>query len=188
MTNSVIDMTNNGNRTPEQPRVRFRLPCSNESSNAIENKYYLPQEWANWIEGLSDWSWFGHFTFKGLPHPEFADKTWKLYTHKLNREIFGCRYYKYPLEKGVTWARASEYQKRGSIHYHALMGRISEDVDRFKYMEEWLQLGGICRIFPYDKMRGAEFYLSKSAYAWKHGEIDIGGPVIQSSIPLRSKS
>jgi hypothetical protein len=32
---------------------------------------------------------------------------------------------------------------------------------------------GISRIYHYEVSRGAEFYLSKSTYAWKRGEVDL---------------
>ena len=147
--------------------------------NSIANKYHLPQVWAEYLDSFNPWSWYGHFSFRGTPHPETASKTFDLFVHKLNRQIFGCRYYKHP-EKGVTWARASEYQKRGAVHFHAILGRIPEDVRRFQYMDLWYELGGISRVYPYQSRLGAEYYMSKSTYAWKKGEIDLGGPLLQS--------
>lgn len=82
------------------------------------------------------------------------------------------------------WARGTEFQRRGTIHFHALIGRVPRDIDRFKYMQIWFMLGGIARIFKYEEGKGAEFYMSKSTYAWKRGEIDLGGPVNQSSLAL----
>ena len=61
------------------------------------------------------------------------------------------------------------------MHFHAILGRIPEDVKRLFWMDEWYELGGISRIYPYEVNKGAEFYMSKSVYAWKNGEIDISG-------------
>ena len=147
------------------------------------SKYHLPQVWAEYLNSFNPWSWYGHFTFKEYPHPETASKTFDLFIHKLNRHIFGCRYYKHK-EKGVTVARATEYQQRGSIHFHAILGRIPGDVRRLKYMDLWYELGGISRIYPYQSGLGAEYYMSKSTYAWKKGEIDLSGPLLQTSLAL----
>ena len=153
---------------------------------AVESKYSLPQAWAIFLDNTSfHWNWYGHFTFRGddpalkkghggFPHPEAAGKTWMLFIHKLNRESFGVRYTKHK-EKGVIWARGTEYQKRGAIHYHALIGNIPDSVRRMDYVDLWHSLSGIGRIYAYEKDRGAEFYMSKSSYAWKRGEIDLSG-------------
>lgn len=79
------------------------------------------------------------------------------------------------LHDGVIWARGLEYQKRGVIHFHALVGRVPEKVGRFDYMKRWEMLAGYARIFPYDPAKGARYYLGK--YVAKGGEIDVGGPL-----------
>ena len=148
-----------------------------------ESVYGLPQAWAEFLDGFNPWSWYGHFTFRDYPHPETACKTWDLFIHKLNRGIFGCRYYNRASD-GVTWARATEYQRRGAIHFHGLLGRIPEGVRRLEYMDVWHELGGISRIYPYQADRGAEYYMSKSTYAWKKGEIDFSGNLSQILLTL----
>lgn len=147
------------------------------------SNYQLPQVWADYLNTFNPWSWYGHFTFRSYPHPETAIKTFDLWVHKLNRAIFGCRYYKRPLS-GVSWARASELQRRGVIHFHAILGRIPEasNVKRLTWMDMWYTLGGICRIMRYESGKGAEYYMSKSTYAWKHGEIDLSGNLPQLPI------
>lgn len=152
-----------------------------------KSNYELPQAWADWINEIGEWDWFGHFTFKGNAHPEQANKVFHKWKNEINREVFGRSYYKYP-DKGVIFARASELQQRGVVHYHAVLGRIASSVDRYAYKARWEELGGMCLIYPYIKNYGAEFYMAKNAYAWKHGEIDVGGPVNQSSIVLRSRT
>lgn len=126
------------------------------------------------------WTWYGHFTFRGYPHPESADKVWRKYVGDLNRQIFGKNFWKRK-DEGVTWARGLEYQKRGSLHYHAIIGCVPDEVNtdlfRLAYKETWNELAGFARVYPYERNKGAEFYMSKSAYAWKRGEIDLGGPL-----------
>lgn len=120
------------------------------------------------------WDWFATLTFREEVHPEVAHKCFMRWTHGLNRNIFGVRYWKRPAD-GVTWARGLEYQKRGVIHYHALIGRVPGDVRRLDYMDAWDELAGYARIEPYDATKGARFYLGK--YVLKGGQVDIGGPV-----------
>lgn len=99
-------------------------------------------------------------------------KRWGRFTHYLNRDIFGVRYYKRAGE-GITWAVGLEYQTRGVIHAHSIMGRIPDDVRRLSWMDMWEDLSGYARIHPYEKGKGAEYYMSKSTYAWKNGEIEL---------------
>ena len=75
--------------------------------------------------------------------------------------------------------RSSEYQVRGAIHYHAIIGRVPDRVRRLDYVDRWDDMAGYARIYAYERGKGAEFYLSKSSYAWKHGEIDLGGPLAE---------
>ena len=75
--------------------------------------------------------------------------------------------------KGVIWARGTEDQKRGAIHFHALIGDVPDFMNLVKYRNLWYAKGGICQILPYRKENGAEYYMSKSTYAWKRGEIDL---------------
>ena len=117
------------------------------------------------------WSWFGTFTFKNDIHPEAANKVWMKFTHQLNREVFGCRYYK--RKQGVIWSRGSEFQKRGVLHYHALLGLIPDRVRRLNYVDYWEELAGFARIYAYERGKGAAEYMTKSAYAFKRGEVDF---------------
>ena len=132
-----------------------------------------------------NWSLYGHFTFRdrvddsGLRkfvHPEAACKIWDKFIHQLNKEIFGNRYYKRKKD-GVVWARATEFQIRGALHFHALIGCVPDRVRRLDYVDFWYALAGFARIYKYEPGKGAEGYLSKSCYAWKRGEIDLGGPL-----------
>ena len=127
------------------------------------------------------WNWFGTFTFKKITHPEAANKVWMKFTHQLNREIFGCRYTKRKGE-GVIWSRGSEFQNRGALHYHALLGLIPDRVRRLDYLDYWHNLAGFARIYPYEPGKGAEQYISKSAYAFKKGEIDFSDTLVIQSL------
>jgi len=170
------DETGQADGTPRSgtaacPSSRFVREC-NEAVQ--ESNYHIPQAWAEFLAQSSlagQWSWYGHFTHKDFPHPEAFDKLWKRWLAPINREAYGLRYYK--TNRGVTWARASERQARGSLHYHALIGDIPEYVDKAYHYRRWEEMSGFCRIERYQASKGAEFYMSKDAYAWKHGEIDL---------------
>ncbi|GAC1489496.1 MAG: hypothetical protein NVS1B5_13880 [Gemmatimonadaceae bacterium] len=80
-------------------------------------------------------------------HPEAADKRFRVWTSKLNRTLYGTRWYKH--DRGIRWAGALEMQRREVIHYHALLGGSGlADVPRFAYMDEWNELAGYSRIDP----------------------------------------
>jgi hypothetical protein len=133
----------------------------------------LQEQWAAFTDRWP-WSWFATNTFREETHPEAAGKVWDLFIHKLNREIFGVRYTNRAGE-GVIWVRGLEYQRRRVIHFHALIGRVPDFVRRLDWVDEWNDLAGFARIFPYDPAKGARFYLSK--YVLKGGQIDLGGPL-----------
>jgi hypothetical protein len=150
------------------------LPLSISEQAEVERRYHLPQEWARFLSQPvfeNQWSWYGHFTHKDYPHPEAFDKLFKRWLALINIEAYGQRYYKD--NRGVTWARASERQSRGSLHYHVLLGDIPSYVNKAFHYRRWEYMSGFCRIEAYHKERGAEYYMSKDAYAWKHGEIDL---------------
>jgi hypothetical protein len=155
----------------------------------------LPKAWVKFVSQWP-WDWFCHLTYRDNPftdemmHPEAAIKIYDKWIHTLNREIFGVRYWKRSND-GVIWTRAREYQYRGAIHFHCLIGRVPDWVSRLKYMDLHDQLGGYARIQPYKgKGCGAEEYLCKSAYAFKKGDIDVGGPLkyFQEGCPLLQNS
>lgn len=133
----------------------------------------LPDVWASFLDRWN-WSWFTTNTFRNEIHPEAASKTWDLWVHQLNRKIFGSRYWKRPSD-GVIWARGQEYQRRGVIHFHALIGRVPQAVRRLDWMDTWDELAGFARIEAYDPARGARYYLGK--YVLKGGQVDVGGPL-----------
>lgn len=144
------------------------------------------------------WDWFGTFTFEDDICKEVAGKIWKKFTHKINREVFGCRYYRRKGE-GIIWVRGSEYQKRGyekysgdieffnrpGLHLHALLGKIPDRVRRLNYMDCWKELAGISRIQLYERGKGAEQYIAKNAYAFKKGEVDFSDTLADRSLSMQ---
>lgn len=134
----------------------------------------LHDQWTEWLSSF-DWQWFVTFTFKEAIHPEAADKLYRVWINKLNRAIYGPKWSKRPEEKGVKHVRALEWQKRGVLHYHALVANTGIET-RERWATEWQKLAedskaGFIKIDQYDEQKGgAAAYLSK--YVTKGGQID----------------
>lgn len=140
----------------------------------VTKRNRLHLEWAGFL-ATQNWQWFVTFTFKEEIHPESADKLFRVWVNKVNREIYGQRWRK-KASGGIKWVRALEWQKRGVLHYHALVANVGY-ASREKWAAEWAKLGedskaGFIRIDQYDDtLGGAEAYLSK--YVAKDGDIDL---------------
>ena len=149
---------------------------------------------AGWIEMIERFDsvlpleLFGHLTFEDTVHPEQADRRFNRWWREVNKKAFGRKYREHGT--GAYCFRASEYQKRGVLHYHFLAGGGVRKLRRLTFMDIWASENGFARIYPYDTKRGAIRYTTK--YAVKGGEIEIfyspdvrdrlrGGPV---QIPL----
>ncbi len=127
------------------------------------------------------WHWFATNTFRNEVHPERADKLFRLWVSKMNRQLFGQRWAKKGL--GIYWARCLEYQKRDVLHYHSLMGGHGlDDMRRLTQMDVWNELAGYSRIEPPRNHYAVENYVAK--YLTKDGEIELGGPLVPIACPL----
>lgn len=147
----------------------------------------VPECWTEYIEGYNDlMDLYVTMTFRqektksGSVHPEKADRKHRRFIHELNKRVFGNHYDRNPVN-GLLVVRAIEYGSKGrQLHYHDLIGRwpkeMNTDVERKKLKEMWFDMAGIGRFFEYDPERGAASYLSKCAYAFKRGQIDLIGP------------
>ncbi|MBA7704306.1 hypothetical protein ES703_113110 [subsurface metagenome] len=95
-----------------------------------------------------------------------------VFVSKVNRSLFGSRWYKH--KKGIRWVRAIEMQKRGVLHYHALIGgERLRDLRRLTFMDKWNELAGYAKIEPLLSSQAVFSYITK--YVIKGGEIDMGG-------------
>lgn len=131
--------------------------------------------WADWL--LSDewnWQWYLTLTFIEDVHPEQANRYYCKFVRLNNERIYGKRYRRY--NKGITWVRGLEYQRRGVIHFHSLFSGLpsywQDEEYRFRAMKDWegtAEKCGFARIYPYKE--GACAYISK--YISKGGELDI---------------
>jgi hypothetical protein len=160
--NQSLDSSSNSlsNNALVFPRVNISSPTE------------LHRAWINFLHKYP-WCWFATLTFKNEIHPEQANRRFYRYIRKINKTLFGNRYYEKGL--GIMWTKAIEYQKRGVIHFHALLGPEDlNSLNHFDYMELWHTEGnGFARIYPYSPEK-AEWYVTK--YVVKGGEIDLDFP------------
>ena len=130
---------------------------------------------AEQMDRMFGWQWYTTHTFRDQPHPESANKTFRKWLHMLNRKAFSVKYHK--RGQGVVWLRGKEPHKlRETFHYHALIGGFNpmKVGSQFEWMDKWNKLAGFARIFPYERQKGARFYISK--YVSKGGEMDVWYP------------
>jgi len=121
-------------------------------------------EWGAWL-GAFPWDWFVTQTFPDVVGPEQAARLHKRWTRALEDYE----------RHDVRQARALEFQKRGVLHYHALLWGVRPDTRRLDWMDAWHAIsGGYARIVQYDPALGAAHYCAK--YVTKGGEIDLLGP------------
>jgi hypothetical protein len=143
-----------------------------------------------WQEFISRYEFdlFVTLTFREDIKRSKAEKRFKKWLGSLNHALFGWRYRRQG--KGIRYATAYEYQKRGTLHFHALLGAKGlKELDR-EYMAKLWKCNGqrnkktgtlIDRIVNghavidiYDPARGAIQYMTKHIY--KDGELDMSAP------------
>lgn len=107
------------------------------------------------------WDWYTTHTFKlDYVSPRQADKAWyawfnsvRIAAKSINKapSVYG--------NKAPYYFRATEYQDRGTLHYHALIGGVG-DTKRLAFKDLW-ELYGFARVLPYEADKGATFYVGK---------------------------
>lgn len=152
--------------------VAERICTTLTSTSEVDSNYHLPQVWADFLKEYP-WDIFGSIVPNEIVHPESLEKLWRVFIHHINRRVYGKDYWK-DKNKGVMWAIGWERQRRGAPHGHYLIAGVPDYVS-LKELHFWLHLHGadFSQVEAYEKDRGAEYYMSKSSYAWKHGEIDV---------------
>ncbi len=99
----------------------------------------------------------------------------RVFIGEINRELYGPRWRE--RGQGVRWVRAMEMQRRGVLHFHALLGgeRVDE-LRRLLLMDRWNQLAGFARIEAPRSGRAVRSYCAKYVTKGGGGELDLGGP------------
>jgi hypothetical protein len=88
-----------------------------------------------WVEllGRHAWEWFCTLTFReDRVHPERGDKLFRVWVNQLHEAVFGKHWYR--RDKRLSWARGSESQARGTLHYHVLLTGVG-DTRRLTFMD-----------------------------------------------------
>jgi len=149
----------------ESEKVKFEYPWKNRKG---KEKLSLRDTWALWLNEYA-WDWWATFTFRDNVTAKAANKKWYKWLRIAENEL------------GSTpgYFRVTETQKaRQVLHFHALMLGVSR-LRRLTYMDYWNRLSGFCRIYPYQKGRGAEHYLTK--YVTKQlSDYKLGGCILRT--------
>ena len=111
----------------------------------------ITDAWGKWLDMNWEWEWYVTLTFRDVVGVRRAENLFQKWLKELEKRS----------GNDVQYVRCTEWQRyRGVPHYHALMLNLKH-VRRLTWMDRWFELAGIARIFPYDRNKGATFYLSK---------------------------
>ncbi len=117
-------------------------------------------DFGEWLS-LPAWDWYTTHTFKAnYVSPREADRHWYSWFNSLRVAAKA---------KGLTpsvygpaspfYFRVAEYQDRGTLHFHSLIGGVG-DIRRLLFKDFW-ELNGFARVEKYDPARGAASYVAK---------------------------
>jgi len=117
------------------------------------------------------WDWFTTHTFKAeYVSPKQADRAWYSWFNGLRvaakakgltPSIYG--------EQAPFYFRVAEYQERGTLHFHALIGNCG-DIRRLLFKDFW-ELQGFARVEAYNPQLGAAGYVAKYLNKTDDGDI-----------------
>lgn len=162
----------------ERPDVLLSAPGLSFSRRVVGGWEVLLQRYR--------WDWFCTYTFKDEIHPEAADKVFRVWMSKLQRAVVGAvNWHKHP-DRTVRWARGLEWQKRGVLHYHAVLyapspNNLDLTQSRKVWEGEWSQLtDAFASIYPCDGSAAALAYIAK--YCGKGGEVDVSSDLPQAAV------
>ena len=128
----------------------------------------LKESWSTFLNNFN-WDWWVTLTFRNKQSTKTANIKWNKWLKRLENEI----------DNKVGYFRVTELQRpRNCIHFHALMLNL-KGVRRLTWKDEWDLIAGYARIYPYDKSRGASYYLCK--YVTKQiAEHKFGGLILKT--------
>jgi hypothetical protein len=110
---------------------------------------------------LPAWSWYTTHTFKAnFVASKEADRYWYAWFNSLrmSAKAAGLTPSVYGLA-APFYFRVAEYQERGTLHFHALVGGVG-DIRRLSFKDLW-ELHGFARVEKYDPALGAAHYVAK---------------------------
>jgi len=135
-----------------------------------------------WISSLAEWKVFVTLTFAEDRPLDSAKSFFRKLLRELNRDLLGRRYYRVVGHSYFSYVLASEYQKRGAIHFHLLADRPLN----FRLLHDlWNEWAGFAQTAILDSPSRAVSYVVK--YVVKNDDIEIyrskwrGEPVARPS-------
>jgi len=156
----------------------------------------LEEGWVQMADKYSPWHWYLTLTFKYFVEQEYALRQFGRFIRLMNEKVHGKRFRGNgrgdSVCKGISWLNAIEWQRRGVLHFHALLGGESyklgtpgyPSMDRYKDIWQYgikkkngkykFRPNGFAKIVEFDARKGAKYYLAK--YVSKGGEPDIFVP------------
>jgi len=166
-------------------------------ANSYTTPGTLEEGWVQMADKYEPWYWYLTLTFKYFVEQGYAIRQFKRFVRLMNEKIHGKRFRgngkRDSVCKGIPWLNAIEYQRRGVLHLHALLGGESYKLGTpgyppmSLYKDVW-QMGiikkngiykfrpnGFAKIVQYDSKKGVKHYLAKG-YISKGGELDIHVP------------
>lgn len=144
-----------------------------ESIQSVKQPQTLQEGWVEFVSRFEPFELYCTLTFIEDTHPEQAERRFKRFIRKINESLYGRRYRE--KRKSIYYVRAIELQRRGVIHFHALLGGGVYKLHRLRTMKLWESEkgNGMARIEKYNPTLGARTYLSKYVSKGKGGELDI---------------
>jgi len=149
-----------------------------------DNQPYKPTPiqtaWVALASRYEPWDIFVTLTFVESIHEEEATKRYYRFIRKINQRLFGRNYDR---REGVSWVKVMEWQRRGVLHYHSLIGNGAWRLLRIGITDLWENdtkykrsrngANGKAWTEKFDPERGSGSYLVKYLTKNKQDDIDI---------------
>ena len=113
-----------------------------------------------WLS-LPEWQWYTTHTFGAdYVSRKAADRSWYAWFNgvRVAAKAEGLTPSCYG-PQAPYYFRVTEYQDRGVLHYHSLIGGVG-DIRRLTFKDMW-ELNGFARVEKYEPGLGANFYVGK---------------------------
>jgi len=143
-------------------------------------RFYLLGAWIKFL-AAHEWCLYCHLTFPSRSRKVSANRSFDVWIHDLNRRMFGHRYWKRGIV-GISWARGSERQERGDVHFHALLGNC-KIITPEHAEERWKKItkGGNAKIEIFDASKKGIEYIVKN-----HANIEVSKTLTTSAPALKA--
>lgn len=138
----------------------------------------LRDTWSEYIAGFAEWTSFWSLTFADRDRTHDVTRSeaeflWCRLVQSLNTDLFGNHYTRIVGHSYFSYALAFEFQKRGTLHMHAL---VDQKTNWQLANSIWRQMAGIIKIKPVSEVQGAARYLAK--YVSKGGDVKMYRPKV----------